>query len=97
MGPANRAPCTRLKPSSRAARKVGSALHAIGNGACAHGIGEIDDPSAGPLFAAIAVTASDLELDKGKIVKPHKQRPFGSEIADRDGEAGESSRVGSRL
>jgi len=71
--------------------KVGPALHAIGDGACAHGIGEIDDPSAGCLFAAIAVTAgkelsSDLELDEGKIVKSHKRRPFRSETADRDGD-----------
>jgi len=39
--------------------KVGPALHAIGDGACAHGIGEIDELSAGPLFAAIAVTAGE--------------------------------------
>src|ERR1700741_2439601 len=71
--------------------KVGPALHAIGDGACAHGIGKIDEPSAGSLFAAIAVTAgeelsSDPELDEGKVVKPYKRRPFGAEIADRDGE-----------
>src|SRR5262249_56307408 len=69
--------------------KVGPALNDMGDGACAHGIGESDDPSAGPLFAAIAVTAgeelsSDLELDEGKIVKSHKRRPFRSEVGDRD-------------
>lgn len=71
--------------------KVRPALHAIGDGACAHGIGKIDEPSAGSLFAAIAVTAgeelsSDPELDEGKAVKPYKRRPFGSQIADRDGD-----------
>src|SRR5262249_16575097 len=71
--------------------KVGPVLHPIGDGACAHGIGEIDDPPAYRLFAAIARAtgdelSSDLELDKGKIANPRKRRPFGSEIADRDGD-----------
>src|SRR5262249_44176788 len=82
--------------------KVGPALHAIGDGACAHGICEIDDPSAGPLFAAVAVTAgeelsSDLELDEGKIVKSHKRRPFHSEIADRDGDGAVPKQPGDLL
>src|SRR6266446_949076 len=72
-------------------KKVGSVLHPIGDGACTHGIGEIDDSPTGRPFAAIARAtgdelSSDLELDEGKIVKPRKRRPFGSEIADRDGD-----------
>src|SRR5499427_9805014 len=83
-------------------QKVGPALHAIGDGACAHGIGEIDDPSAGPLFATIAVTtgeelSSDLELDEGKIVKSHKRRPFGSKIADRDSDRAVPKQPGALL
>jgi hypothetical protein len=71
--------------------KVGPALHLIGDGACAHGIGEIDDSPAGCPFAAIARAtgdelSSDLELDEGKIAKPRKRRPFRSEIAERDGD-----------
>src|SRR5262249_2284219 len=71
--------------------KVGPVLDRIGDGACAHGIGEIDDSPAGCPFAAIARAtgdelSSDLELDEGKIAKPRKRRPFRSEIADRDGD-----------
>src|SRR5262249_54571925 len=55
--------------------KVGPVLDRIGDGACAHGIGEIDDSPAGCPFAAIARAtgdelSSDLELDEGKIAKP---------------------------
>src|SRR5262249_9213832 len=82
--------------------KVGPALHAIGDGACSHGISEIDDPPAGPLFAAVAVTSgeelsSDLQLDEGKIVKPPKRRPFRSEITDRDGDRAVSKQPGDLL
>src|SRR5262249_6269577 len=71
--------------------KVGPALHPIGDGACAHGIGEIDDSPAGRPSAAIARAtgdelSSDFELDEGKTVKPRKRRPLGSEIAERDGD-----------
>ena len=48
-----------IKAKLTGGEKVGPALNAIGDGACAHGIGEIDELSAGPLFAAIAVTAGE--------------------------------------
>src|SRR5262245_36822214 len=72
-------------------KKVGPVLHPISDRACAHGIGEIDDSPAGRSFAAIARAtgdelSSDLELDERKIVKLRERRPFGSEIAERDGD-----------
>jgi hypothetical protein len=82
-------PLHQIEAELTGGEKVGPALYAIGDGACAHGIGKIDEASAGPPFASIAVTAgeelsSDPELDEGKVVKPYKRRSFGSEIADRD-------------
>src|SRR5262249_58446258 len=70
--------------------KVGSILHAIGDGARANGIGEIDDSSAGRLLSAVAPAAGgelpgDPELDQGKKGKPPKRRARGAKNADRDG------------
>src|SRR5262249_59147109 len=83
-------------------KKVGPALHTIRNGTCAQGVGEIDDSPAGRLVAAIARAtgdelSGDLEFDEGKTVKPRKRRPFGAEIAERDGDCAVPQQPGDLL
>jgi hypothetical protein len=68
--------------------KIGPALHALGDAACAHGISQVDDTSAHCLLAAVACAAddelwSDFDLDEGKLVKFREQRPLHSDIVDR--------------
>src|SRR6266545_5031215 len=71
--------------------KVGACLHALGDGACAKAVSEVEDSAANRLFKPIVRAASDeclidFDLDERKVVKSDERRPFRPEIVDRDGD-----------